>query len=222
MSDVDRAFKFIDDSLYEVTVNAFGEQAQTFAKSAQTVASDLTQNFFTLFATKNKYFDVESSPFGDQWDNLNIKWLKRKDKVLGRGTGQRFYFGIGRGGHLATFIAKQSAEKRFGKSKTRVFTDGRINTSGSRPRIAKGNKGAGQYADFSQVFATVEIDMFSKVRGEDMEEVRRRLGTSKWATKLIANDQGYGRVPERPLFTRYFEWYISNYVPQEIKRRLLK
>lgn len=221
------AFQYVDDLLYEAVVTGFDQQVESFRRQVEVFATELGEKFFKMLGTP-QYMGIEESPFGDGWEELSLDWLKKKDKKFGRSMLQRFYLGLGKGGHLIKQASRVDANARFGRPI--ISRDGQddpdvVRDGQGRYRFAAGTRRmvidrqtgnlvergvGGRYAGMS---TRLTVRLFPKARGKDPDQVRAMLGQSKWAKKLAINDE------VRPLFTPFFEWYTSTYVDQEIRRR---
>lgn len=226
MTTVDATFDELESMLFQVTVNAFSRFTADFVQEAKETAKSLDDNFFTLLATRGKYMDVDDGYFAG-YQKLSDDYIDKKARagIIGGGDGDsRFYFGLGKGGHLINTLKRKTGSMFFGNPNVTVqeakAADG-IDVSSGRVRIAKGLPKAGTFAKLSNVQTQILIEMFPKVRRNARgKELTDFLGDSKWAKKLAMNDQGGGKLPARPLFTPFFNWYVESHMPEEIKRRL--
>lgn len=228
-NNIDAVFNKVDDTIFEVIFNSLFSSTKEFSGEAKRVARELEENFFKLLATKGRYLDVEAGAFGAKYPRLSDDWsiVKVDNYIISNYLEEnRFYYGIGKGGHLIDQLRTKRTSDYFGKSTVTVGSNKAaegINIQGARPRIQKGLPGAGQFASFKNIRATITLDLFSRIQNNaSQSSVLDLLGSKAWAKKLAVNDQGSrtANIPSRPLFTNFFNWYISTHMPNELKRRL--
>lgn len=221
-------FSRIENATFAFTSDRFLDKADMIGKQLTLISRDLMGSFFQLIAQRGKFIDTEKGE-GIQYPDISESLWDRKAKaglVQGSyGTQNRFYFFSGwlEKALLGTGIRDVRiilGEPEFRGLRSDKFDNNRTVVRYGRGAMVNGEKVGGRFGRVSDLSATVEIDIFSKVKDASEAAAAIRAANRPWAKRLGILDAGHKKIPARPLLARYYEWFMDVEVPKQVQKNL--
>lgn len=219
-----QVFNLANEVLSEAVVETAGRSVDDFRRELQAFLSDYMGRFYPqMFKQLDEVYRSIYPSAGEYY---------RIQKLMLGGDPEKFY---GLTGDLQRYLLARDPNEDFGNPKVKFTARGERLSDlvyidrGGRPqyRAGSGRRGFAPYSvAFSRLVFSLEVDMFSKIRGRSFQQIFNIYEDPEQRMKFAVGEFGRRKAgnhtqaqPPRPLLRPFINWYGTTNLRNSVQER---